>query len=323
MPLIARQLTMLALSLLFTVPAYAVTCSITNDNFNFGSADVLSSGNPLATVTSNATVSCQNGFLELPGNVTVCGEYGGGSGGAALPDRLMTKGADSLRYNLFTDANGTSILGASNLVQLLGPGLRVVFAGNEFNIFGGTVTRNITLFGRLNGNQPTAAVGNYVSQFSSPANANFTFRNGNQPCVAGQGTQGIINFRVTASVVPMCLLQTPADLNFGSRSSLDSVADATTAISLTCTRDASYSIALSNGINGQRNMKLNAGAALVRYELYKDAARSSVWGAGLIDSVVGTGTGGAQTFTVYGRVPSQTTPAVGAFTDTVTVTVTF
>jgi spore coat protein U-like protein len=39
---------------------------------------------------------------------------------------------------------------------------------------------------------------------------------------------------------------------------------------------------------------------------------------------LGTGTGATQpAVTVYGRVPPQTTPAIGTYTDTVVVTVTY
>jgi spore coat protein U-like protein len=39
--------------------------------------------------------------------------------------------------------------------------------------------------------------------------------------------------------------------------------------------------------------------------------------------VSGTGNGAGQTITIFGRVPAQTTPAPGTYTDTVTVTVTY
>jgi outer membrane usher protein len=39
--------------------------------------------------------------------------------------------------------------------------------------------------------------------------------------------------------------------------------------------------------------------------------------------VASTGNGASQPFTVYGRVPPQTTPTPGAYSDTVTVTVTY
>jgi spore coat protein U-like protein len=49
-----------------------------------------------------------------------------------------------------------------------------------------------------------------------------------------------------------------------------------------------------------------------------------VWGITIgTDTVSATGNGAAQTHTVYGRVPAQTTPAPATYSDTVTVTVTY
>jgi spore coat protein U-like protein len=58
--------------------------------------------------------------------------------------------------------------------------------------------------------------------------------------------------------------------------------------------------------------------------LYRDSARSLTWGQTVgTDTAAGTGTGAAQTLTVYGRVAPQNTPAAGTYTSTVTATVTF
>jgi spore coat protein U-like protein len=43
----------------------------------------------------------------------------------------------------------------------------------------------------------------------------------------------------------------------------------------------------------------------------------------LTDTVAGVGNGAAQPYTVYGRVLPQVTPAPGAYSDTITITVTF
>jgi spore coat protein U-like protein len=59
----------------------------------------------------------------------------------------------------------------------------------------------------------------------------------------------------------------------------------------------------------------------VTYGLYKDAARSLPWGSTAgVNTASGTGTGLTQTLTVYGRVPPQTTPNAGAYTDTIVAT---
>jgi len=70
--------------------------------------------------------------------------------------------------------------------------------------------------------------------------------------------------------------------------------------------------------------KMTKGAATIVYSLYKDSARSSVWGNTVgTNTAAGTGTGSAQTSTVFGRVPPQSVPAPGTYNDTIVVTATF
>jgi spore coat protein U-like protein len=65
-------------------------------------------------------------------------------------------------------------------------------------------------------------------------------------------------------------------------------------------------------------------SATIDYNLYRDAAFTNVWGETIpTDTLSGTGNGATQPITVYGRVAPQTTPATGAYSDTVAVTVTY
>jgi spore coat protein U-like protein len=62
--------------------------------------------------------------------------------------------------------------------------------------------------------------------------------------------------------------------------------------------------------------------ANITYGLYRDVARALAWGSTIgTNTTSGTGTGLTQTQTVYGRVPTQTTPKPGAYSDSVVVTV--
>jgi spore coat protein U-like protein len=62
----------------------------------------------------------------------------------------------------------------------------------------------------------------------------------------------------------------------------------------------------------------------VTYELYRDVNRSQRWGSTVgTDTLSGTGNGNAQSATVYGRVAPQATPSPSAYTDTITVNVTY
>jgi spore coat protein U-like protein len=67
-----------------------------------------------------------------------------------------------------------------------------------------------------------------------------------------------------------------------------------------------------------------SGSNFINYALYRDSARTANWGNTVgTDTVSGTGTGANQSLTVYGRVPAQTTPVAGTYTDTIVVTVTY
>ena len=59
--------------------------------------------------------------------------------------------------------------------------------------------------------------------------------------------------------------------------------------------------------------------------LYTTALRTTVWGDGTASTgtTAGTGSGLAQSLTVYGRLPSLTGAVPGVYTDTVTITITY
>jgi len=66
------------------------------------------------------------------------------------------------------------------------------------------------------------------------------------------------------------------------------------------------------------------GSYSLAYELYRDVGRRQRWGNTLnVDTLTGSGTAATQTLTVYGRVPPQAPVAAGAYSDKITVTVTF
>ena len=78
------------------------------------------------------------------------------------------------------------------------------------------------------------------------------------------------------------------------------------------------------GATDPTQRKMTRSSEAVTYALYRDAARSQPWGSTVgIDTAAGTGSGFAQGFTVYGRVPPQPTPSPGTYTDTIVITVAY
>ena len=130
---------------------------------------------------------------------------------------------------------------------------------------------------------------------------------------------------VTATVQATCLVSA-TDVAFGIYTG--ALTSATSTISVTCTNTTPYTVGLSAGVSAGATVATRKmtgpSAALLGYGLYQDAAYTLNWGTTVsTDTEAGTGTGSQQGVTVYGRVPAGQYVAPGAYTDTITATVTF
>ena len=105
-------------------------------------------------------------------------------------------------------------------------------------------------------------------------------------------------------------------------------------IDVRCTKDAPFAVALNVGsVTGAifANRRMFNGTDYMNYNLYRDSARTEVWGDGTSSTftVAGTGAGlgapQAIILDVYGRIPiNQTLLSPGAYTEpTITVTVSY
>jgi len=82
-------------------------------------------------------------------------------------------------------------------------------------------------------------------------------------------------------------------------------------------------VSLSASANGAyRPRQMTSGANTLDYEIYFDAAMTSVWGVGADSKAVASG-GGTSTVNMYGRIFALQDAAVGNYSDTITVTFNF
>ena len=134
-------------------------------------------------------------------------------------------------------------------------------------------------------------------------------------------------FTVQVSITATCTINSASTLNFGTQGILATNVDQTSTVQVTCTNTTPYNIGLDAGTGSGATVatrKLTSGGNTVNYTLYSDSGRTTVWGNTVsTDTVAGTGNGSGQNYTVYGRIPAQTTPAPGTYNDTITVTVTY
>lgn len=307
--------------ILFCILAYgprveAQTCSSTVSSIDFGSPDLLS-GSPTDALAT-LTVSCTG--IPLLSVVKVCPSIGAGSAGSSGSARLLSSGSRTLSYQLFQDSARSQGWGSLDNTQL--GSVPAIIIGN---ILSGAGTATRTIYARLYAD-PTATAGTYVSNFTG-SQTMFSYSamllGASTSCTGFVGTSVVRpEFTVTASPQPTCTILT-TDLDFGVKGVLNAAINGQSAISLTCTQGASWSVVLDGGQSGSpaaRQMKSAAGDG-VSYNLYRDAGRSSLWGLTTDAQASGTGTGTAQSLPVYGRVPVQTTPKPGAYSDRVVATI--
>lgn len=134
-------------------------------------------------------------------------------------------------------------------------------------------------------------------------------------------------FQVQMTITASCIINSASTLNFGSSGVIAAAVNQTSTIQVQCTNTTPYSVGLNAGTATGATVttrKMTAGANTISYALYSNAGMTTNWGQTVgTDTVAGTGNGAAQSFTVYGQVPAQTTPAPAAYADTITVTVTY
>lgn len=300
----------------------ATTCVANASNISFGSVSV----GTVAGATSTGTIyeGCSGGWATR-GNLATCNAIGAGANSVSSTNRTMTNGAYSIAYNLYSDSAYSK--------PYADPG------ADTFNIPYTTAAGGYTTTTTYAKILAAASVppGLYTDTYATTAQSFIdfdTWNTTNPPITCGFNslyTGLALNFTVSVTVLASCSIAT-GNLSFGSVSVLTANVDATAGLTVTCTNTTPYTISLGPGTGAgatpANRLMTQAGGATVAYGLYQDSARSQPWGAtpppaANSDTVNGVGTGSAQTLTVYGRVPAQTTPPQGAYADTVLVTLTY
>jgi spore coat protein U domain-containing protein, fimbrial subunit CupE1/2/3/6 len=316
--------------LLISVPALADvgTCSASATNVAFGSLSISTLTG--ATTTGSFSVTCPSGHGSY-NPWGYCNSIGAGTNSASQSNRTMKFGSNSISYQLYTDSGYTNTYAY--------PG-NTVYTWPYSNSTGSTAPSTVyaKILSASSGLPPGTYTDTYNSGSAALANSNgapMTYSVAeNCTVTTGVNWWNTLNFTVSVTVLAGCNVSTTV-MNFGSTSSFIAANINTTAtITAQCTSTTPYSIGLDNGQNAsgaQRRMSVGGGN-FVSYGLYTDAGYSNGWTSttsttgctsGANTCVLGTGTGSNQSITLYGQVPPQTAPAVGTYSDTVVVTLTF
>jgi spore coat protein U-like protein len=298
--------------------ASAQTCSATPSALSFGSVSPIALS--AVPATGSIVVQCSWPALTLLPSVQVCLNLGNS------PALAMANGSNTLQYGLYQDAAhslawGSTALGTTPISLIL-----------DKPLTSSTASATVNFYGQVNPNQPTVPTsGNSSTTYSqtvSQLTVNYAYFLLLSPGCAGatSSTSGAA-INVSALVVNNCLISA-TNLAFASAGVLSSALSATGAITARCTNGDAYRIALSSGSSGNvaaRQMQRSGGGGTVNYQLYVDSGYASAWGDGSAGTTMatGTGTGNPVSINVYGRVPAQSTPMPGSYSDTITATISF
>ncbi|MGF6774701.1 spore coat protein U-like protein [Paraburkholderia sp. GAS199] len=298
--------------------ASAQTCTASPTALSFGNVSPIALGAVAATGTVG--ISCTWPAITLTPSVQVCLNMGG------TTPRVLSSGSSQLAYGLYQDAAhsvpwGSTALGTTPISLIL-----------DKPATGNTATATVTFYGLVAANQPTVpTTGNAntaYTQLLSQTSLNYGFFLLLSPgCAALTSSGGSFAFTASATVVNNCLISA-TNLSFAATGVLSSTLSASGAITARCTNGDAYRIALSAGSSGNvaaRQMQRVGGGGSVNYQLYTDSAFTTAWGDGTAGTTMptGTGSGNAVSINVYGRVPAQSTPMPGNYSDTITATISF
>ena len=141
------------------------------------------------------------------------------------------------------------------------------------------------------------------------------------------------SIRLLAALVTAALAPSPAiavscsaassGVSFGSYDTLDpSPLDSAGDVRVTCDSSVPFTVSLNAGSGPSGARQLSGGSATLNYQLYSDAARTTVWGDDTYGNSVST-SGTDVDLSVYGRIPGQQNVPAGSYSDVLTITISY
>jgi spore coat protein U-like protein len=182
------------------------------------------------------------------------------------------------------------------------------------NYFGDTTGNEDT----WTGNQPIYVYGQIsAGQYPTPGTYTDTVQSPYPP----SGTSHPIS--VTETILKNCMV-TATNLAFGTYLAT-ATSTSTSTISVTCTNTTPYNVGLSGGASGNVAARtMINGTHVLKYSLFQKSTYTTNWGNTVgTDTEAGTGNGLVQPLTVYGQLLSGQFVQAGAYSDTITATVTY
>ncbi|AKM32396.3 hypothetical protein AB870_00595 [Pandoraea faecigallinarum] len=298
--------------------ALAQTCAIGAPTLAFAAFSPIS-GSALSA-TGTLPVSCTWPVLGGSPNVQLCLALN-----VAQP-LTLTNASDAIAFGLFTDPSFANAWGSSTS--------NVISLTMVRPLLGGTLTQNVNFYARIAAGQttvPTSGSSNtvysrtFASADTSLQYAPYGALSPAPACGSAMTAVPGAPFTANVTVINNCTIAA-TNITFATQSTLASPVAGSGQVTVQCTKNDAFRVSLSGGLMGTVASRTMSGpTSNVSYQLYLDSSYGTVWGDGTsgTSQLTGVGTGLVQFIPVYAVVPSQSTPAPGVYTDTVTATVQF
>lgn len=304
---------------LLSAGAQAQTCTLGTPTLAFAAFSPISGA--AISATGTVPVSCTWPVLGGDPNVKICLALN------ASQPLTLTNAGNAINFGLFTDPSFSNAWGSAT-----GSAISLTMARP---LLGGTLTQNVNVYGRIAAAQttvPTSGSSNtvYTHAFApgdmSLQYASYAALSPVPACGSAMTAVPGTPFNANVTVINNCTIAA-ANITFATQSALTSPVTGTGQLTVQCTNNDAYRISLSGGLLGtvtSRSMTGPTGGS-VSYQLYLDGGYATIWGDGTsgTSQLTGVGNGLVQFIPIYARVPSQSTPAAGVYTDTVTATLQF
>lgn len=127
------------------------------------------------------------------------------------------------------------------------------------------------------------------------------------------------SLRVSLTIIETCEVSTQGNLDFGSVVRSQPVAGARTDVSVQCSQNTPYQLAVTSDNNFE--LKSAASPASVAYVLYQDAGHTQIWGGPGSKIYSGIATGMKENIPIHGAITSSTNVQATKYEDWVRVNV--
>jgi spore coat protein U-like protein len=288
----------------------ALVCDVGIASLDFG---MISVRDGLSQQTSGpVTIACSGGTPGTTAKACVTiGSGSGGSGPGQSPREMIGDGTAPLYYQLTAQ---NSFSGGGSIWQTVGYDIPLDATGSA--TFAPTLYAEVTSIGSQ------VTTGSYSSRFDAGTAVSLAY--GETDCNESGAASA---FTVSATVTASCTV-TVSNMNFGFiDTSIVAPVDQTATIDVSCTNGSGYTVGIGSGLQpvdaGPTGRRMANGANLLAYGLYRDPSRMSDWGVTPATVATGTGTGGNQSLTVFGRIFGSQSTSIGNYSDSVVVIVTY